>query len=379
MRITLRAPRLLLAGLIATTLFGTPPAQAAGFDPEGEAVDLVIALDVSGTMRELIDSTRVKIWEIVNDLAIAEPTPKLRVALVTYGNQTGSAATGWVRVETDLTDDLDLISERLFALKGRGANEYVGRVLQTGIQQLSWSSSPHALKFLFLAGNEAPDQDPYVRYQEMSELARQEGILVNAVFCGQAESEAAAGWKDMAILAEGNFASIDHNLPAVLVTTSVDAELVELGQLMNQTYVAFGENGKSTSKSRARQDKNARKEGLAVAAARAMTKASPVYFAHHDLVEAHDRGSVNVLSVADSELPRSLRAMTPEERLNFVQEMSDIRRELRSRIAELGFERRRAVAERMTLHSDASKAFDQVVRSTIRERAQEAGFYFPEG
>lgn len=358
------------------------PARAVAFVPEGEPIDLVIALDTSGTMRGLIDSARIRVWEIVNDLAIAEPTPQLRVALVTYGNQAGTQASGWVRLEADLTDDLDLISERLFALRSRGANEYVGRVLQTSIERVSWSDSQHALKLLFVVGNEPPGQDPYVRYQDMSDLARREGIFLSSVFCGQPESEDASGWKEMAELAAGQFAAIDHNLPAMMLETPFDQELVELGDLMNETYVPYGTDGKSKRKNRSREDKNARKQGTPVAATRAVTKASPVYSSAGDLVAAYEDGTVDVLALEASELPRSMRSMPPEERLIFIQDMSEIRAELRERIAELSAERRRIVAERTAAGgrsgANGSLAFDQVVRSTIREHARRAGFSFPE-
>ena len=364
--------------IVAGLLIAAPRVASSSEPVAGDPIDLVIVLDVSGTMRTLADSARIKIWEIVNELAIAEPTPQLRVALVTYGNQNGSEANGWVRIDADLTEDLDLISERLFALRSRGANEYVGRAMQAALERLSWSESAGALQFLFLVGNEAPDQDPYVRYQEMSELARQRGILLSAVFCGQAESPEAQAWKDMATLAEGQFASIDHRLEAVMTSTAVDGQLVELGELMNQTYVPYTESGKARNKDRAREDKNARKRGTPVAATRAMTKASPVYSSEGDLVTAHDQGLVDVLTLDAAGLPRSLRTMTAEERLLLVQEMSEIRRELRDRIAALGAERRRIVKGESASPHQAGRAFDDVLRKTIRERAQEAGFQFPE-
>ena len=37
-------------------------------------------------MSGLINAARQNIWAIVNDLALAKPTPKLRIALLTFGN-----------------------------------------------------------------------------------------------------------------------------------------------------------------------------------------------------------------------------------------------------------------------------------------------------
>ena len=90
-----------------TTLFAAAAVLLAPQEPERvviptvqpaetRAVDLAICLDTSGSMQGLIDSARQGIWAIVNDLALAQPTPKLRVALLTYGNNGHSPESGWV-------------------------------------------------------------------------------------------------------------------------------------------------------------------------------------------------------------------------------------------------------------------------------------------
>jgi hypothetical protein len=102
-------------------------------------IDLVVCLDTSGSMRGLLDSARQSIWSIVNDLALAEPAPLLRVALLTYGNNGHDKANGWVKLESGFTQDLDLISERLFSQTLNGGTELVGRVLRP-----RWSGSSGA-------------------------------------------------------------------------------------------------------------------------------------------------------------------------------------------------------------------------------------------
>ena len=88
-------------------------------------IELAICLDTSGSMDGLINSVRQKLWTIVNDLAKAEPTPTLRVALLSYGNDGHNAENGWVNVETPFTEDLDIVSQMLFALttNGNGRDE----------------------------------------------------------------------------------------------------------------------------------------------------------------------------------------------------------------------------------------------------------------
>ena len=74
-----------------------PEVQAQGRAVAAEArrpVDLVICLDTSGSMEQLIDSVRGRIWDIVTELSFLQPTPHLRVGLLTYGTPSTSTAEG---------------------------------------------------------------------------------------------------------------------------------------------------------------------------------------------------------------------------------------------------------------------------------------------
>jgi Mg-chelatase subunit ChlD len=121
-----------------------------------QSIELVICLDTSGSMSGLIDAARAKIWDIVSDLATAKPQPKLRVALLTFGNDGLNPENGWTNVETDLTEDLDSVSQKLFALSTNGGTELVGRVIAKATNSLHWNSD--SLKILVVAGNEFAHQ-----------------------------------------------------------------------------------------------------------------------------------------------------------------------------------------------------------------------------
>ena len=205
----------------------TVPDPSSGPDPPWEAIDVAIALDVSDSMKTLIDATRLSLWDIVHDLTLLKPTPTLRVALLTYGHATGDPNSGWVRLETDLTQDLDVVSERLFALTSKGSVEYVGRVLQFA-DQLDWHPGDNALKLVVLAGNESAHQDDEVPLSEVCSTLVTRGIMVNSIYCGPAGDEIAPGWQEVARLADGQFASIDHNHGTLIVETPFDARLSEL-------------------------------------------------------------------------------------------------------------------------------------------------------
>ena len=119
--------------LLALSLFGTAPARAADAVP---TIDVVICLDVSGSMEGLIGSAKTRLWDVVNDLARVKPTPNLRVALYSYGSNEYEKETGWVRREVDLTTDLDAIAQRLNRLKTPA------RPAPPKIQDGSWPRKP---------------------------------------------------------------------------------------------------------------------------------------------------------------------------------------------------------------------------------------------
>jgi hypothetical protein len=343
-----------------------------------EVIDLAIALDTSGSMTPLIEAARLKLWEIVNELTLMRPTPTLRVALITYGNSKNDPKAGWVRVETDLTENLDLVSERLFELTSEGGQEYVGRVLQVAFEGLSWTPSEEALKMIFVAGNEKADQDPEVRLDDMSDIARREGIFVNAVYCGNAQAEDAESWQELAELAEGQFATIRHGgRPAV--ETPYDEELARLSETINTTYIPLGEEGRKRQETQAAQDKNAKKLSTSAAASRAQTKTSRTYSAAWDLVDAVETEKVDLYEMDESELPEKLQKMSLDEREIYLQDMQVRRDELREQIRELSAQRKQYIAQQIEEQGlDTSQEFDVVILKAVQSKAEDKGFQKPE-
>src|SRR5438094_529818 len=141
-------------------------------------IDLVICLDVSGSMNGLIDSAKIKLWDIVNEMARLKPTPDLRVGLYSYGHTTYPADKGWVRKDLDLTTDLDDVYKALNALTINGGEEYVARVTRDALQDQKWSTEVGALKLIFVCGNEPANQDKQVSLDDVAARAKKDGDVV---------------------------------------------------------------------------------------------------------------------------------------------------------------------------------------------------------
>jgi hypothetical protein len=349
------------------------PIQAA---PEPGTIDMAICLDTSGSMSGLIDAAKQKLWAIVNELAAARPTPKLRVALLTFGNNGHDPEDGWVRIESGLTEDLDLISQKLFALTTNGGTEYVGRVLQYA-DQLAWHPSDKALKLVVVAGNESADQDREVPFRVMCKSLVSRGIMIDSIYCGPTTDDIAPAWMEVAKLADGQFSAIDHEQGTLVIASPYDDQLAVLSAALNETYIPFGAAGARGYANQSAQDANAAGLNSAAAASRARTKSQGLYHCSWDLVDACTSGQVVLADVPVKDLPDSMQAMTAEGRSAYVQMRIDQRAEIKRQIAELSARRKAFVQEEITRQSlDASKSFDDAIRRAVRDKATGKGFSF---
>lgn len=347
--------------------------------PAPAAVDLAICLDTSGSMDGLIESAKVKLWEIVNDLAMAKPTPKLRVALLTYGNNGHDAENGWVSIDAPLTDDLDAISQKLFALRTNGGTELVGRVVRSANERLDWSGSPDALKLIVVAGNESADQDQQFSFRDVCRATIARGVMVNSIYCGNPADEIAPGWREVATLADGHFAAIDHSSGVIVISTPFDDDLARLSADINTTYIPYGAHGETASHNQQEQDLNASKVNTAVAAQRCVTKGGSMYWnSSWDLVDACKQADFKLEDVKAEELPEAMRSMTIEQRREHVKQMETRRAEIQTAIADLGVKRQQFVDAEMkkSVEAGAAESFDSAIRKAIREQAQAKGFTF---
>jgi len=345
--------------------------------PTTKTVDLVIALDVSGSMDGLIDSARQRLWDVVNELGRAQPQPKLRVALVTYGASDYDAQSGYVKVNQPFTTNLDLLNQQLFSLTTNGGTELVARAIHTSLEKLQWSAED-GVKIVFVAGNESAEQDPLYSLSQVSALAKQKGVVVNTLFCGSADDQIAQGWMSAAQMGGGMSASIDQHAAAVAaIATPMDTKLLEVNETLNQTYIAYGDKGRESRANQSAQDANAASMSAPNIASRVVAKASGLYRnAEWDLVDALEEGR-KLSEIKDESLPEPMREMDAQERENFVEEKARKRAELKQEIAELDRERQDYISEQKAQQTESvNLGLDEALKDGIRKVAKEQGLAF---
>ncbi len=343
------------------------------------AVDVAILLDTSNSMDGLIDQAKRQLWTIVNEFAAAKRhgmTPTLRVALFEYGNTNLPASEGYIRQVVPLTDDLDALSEALFALTTNGGDEYCGQVIDEAVKRLDWTGEPNAYKAIFIAGNEPFTQGP-VDYTQSCAYAIQHGVIVNTIHCGDYRTGIEGMWQHGAQLAEGSYLNINQDQAVVHIDAPQDAELIQLNLQLNSTYLWYGEEGKAAGARQEEQDSNAMSLGRGNLVQRAASKSSAVYSnSRSDLVDAVKNEAVALDELDAADLPEPMKTMTEEQREHYVQEQSAKRAEVQAKIQALTAERETYVAgERKRLAEEGDdETLGAVIVRSVREQLDEVGF-----
>lgn len=366
----------LAASVLLATARATPPPPA----DDKPLVQLAILLDTSSSMDGLIAQAKTQLWQIVNEFIAAKQdgqTPRVQVALYEYGNSGLVAEKGWVRQVAPLTDDLDKISESLFALKTGGGDEYCGWVIRDAVRDLAWDRSSKTYKAVFIAGNEPFTQGP-VPYAESCKTAIERGIVVNTIHCGDEREGIGSKWLDGAKLADGKFMTISTNAQIARIDAPQDKTIAELNAKLNKTYIAYGRVGAAGKARQEAQDFNAASAPApaAVTAARVKTKASANYSnSTWDVLDAVKEKKLDLVKVKESELPEELRNLAPGQRVEYVTTKQKERDELQGQLRKLTDERDRFVAAKQK-EQGKDQRLDQAVTTAVREQAAKKAFVF---
>ena len=367
--------------IVATTVGFSPFANAKIFHGKPKPkIQLAILLDTSSSMNGLINQARNQLWQVVNEFSKAEKNgvkPALEVAVYEYGNSRLSSHTGYIRQVAGLTTELDEVSEALFSLTTSGGSEYCGYVIKTAVKQLKWSKSDGDIKAIFIAGNEPFTQGP-VYFGEAIALAKNKGIVINTIHAGNVHQGANTGWKDGALLAGGEYMSIDHNHRVTHYNAPQDDEILRLNQQLNHTYIPYGANGHARHERQTMQDKKSKEISAGLLSKRARAKASSMYDnSRWDLVDAITKGKVKLENVSESELPVKLRKMTKDKRETYIKEKIEARAKIKTKIVELTKKRDKFVAKKRKEEAKPSVAtVNEAVTSAIQKQGKSKNYKF---
>jgi len=364
---------LLASGLVSAAWAAEGRAPAA--ETSVPKIQVAILLDNSGSMGGLINQARAQLWKFINEFATTRKggkIPEVQVALYTYGTPPPKQI-------VPLTDDLDLVSEKLFAVRINGGHEYCGQVIRDATENLKWSENLSDLKIIFIAGNEPFTQGP-VDYRKACKAAIAKGIIVNTIHCGSDSAGISGKWKDGALLADGSYMCINQNKRVPHIAAPQDREIAKLSADLNGTYIPYGTAGAAGHQRQSAQDANAANLAPGVAVQRAIAKANAQYRNRRwDLVDAVKDGTIKIEEVKEDQLSEKMRTMSVEERRVFVETHRARRGRIQKQINDLNAQRKKYVAEQMKKLADKGEStLDAAMIKTLRAQAARRNFKFEE-
>lgn len=341
-------------------------------------IQVALLLDTSNSMDGLIDQAKSRLWNIVNTLTTLKyngKAPQVEIALYEYGND-GLRDENYIRQVTPLTQDLDLVSEKLFALRTNGGSEYCGAVIRDASMNLKWDDNNQSMKLIYIAGNEPFDQGK-ISYKEVIPTAKRKNIYTNTIFCGSRDEGIQTFWQNGASLGDGKYFNIDSDQKVIYIETPYDVRISECNTKLNDTYIYYGSHGSEFKNKQMLQDKNAEVQSVSNAVERTVAKSKKNAYKndHWDLVDRAEK-DVNFMSgVKVEELPAELKGKSKEEIKKAVAEKSAEREKIQKEIEVLSKKRQDFIDAEMKKRGN-SEADDlgKAIERSVLEQAKKNGY-----
>lgn len=341
-------------------------------------IQVALLLDTSNSMDGLIDQAKSRLWNIVNTLTTLKyngKAPQVEIALYEYGND-GLKDENYIRQVTPLTQDLDLVSEKLFALRTNGGSEYCGAVIRDASMNLNWDGNEKSMKLIYIAGNEAFNQGK-INYKEVISKAKSKNIYVNTIFCGSRDEGIETFWQNGASLGDGKFFNIDSDRKVIYIETPYDVKISQYNSKLNDTYISYGSRGSEMKSKQTTQDSNAEMQSASNAVERAVSKSKKNAYKndHWDLVDKVEKDKSYISSIKEEELPSELKGKSKEEIKKIVTQKSADREKIQREIEVLAKKRQDFIdAETKKRGSSEGDDLGKAIEKSILELGKKNGY-----
>jgi hypothetical protein len=343
-------------------------------DKDNPRIQVAILLDVSGSMDGLIEQAKTQLWSMVETLGKAScngKKPNIEIALYEYGRPENGATNNFIKLISPFTTDLDELSAKLFQLHTGGGDEYCGAVMLQSLKGLAWDANPNNYKVIFIAGNESFRQGS-ISYTEACVLAKQKGVIINTIYCGDKQSGIAEFWNMNGECNSGTYSNIDQNQKMEDIKAPQDSMIYVLNNKLNGSYVTYNSYGKRKIELQSSMDQANASVGYGIAAKRAVVKASPSTYKNNswDLVDAYNSDSTVIDKVDKKYLPAEVQNKSTEEVKRYVQQKNAERAAVQKQINALATEREKYIANvRKATAKSQQQDLENAVQMTLKSQA----------
>lgn len=337
-------------------------------EPARPQVDVVFALDTTGSMAGLLAGAKRKIWSIANQLLSGEPKPDVRIGLVGYRDLGDT----YVTKRFALSENMDEVYLHLSQFRAQGGGdtpEHVNLALADAIRRMQWREGKNVLRLIFLVGDAPPHEGRQGLYSsELSREAVRKGITINTVRCGS-QDDTELVWRRIASATGGEYTSVAQDGGMIAVRTEYDDRLAALNARLSRTLIPIGSSGERAEAER-RARINASMDGWAQAES-AKFRARSGKLDSSDVATALAKGR-RVEDLRDEELPAPLAAMPRPARQAYVSSVLAERAALKAEIDKLARERDAVLKAKRP----ATAGMDDAVGGALKKQGARAGIAY---
>ena len=335
----------------------TPPPPPAS----GHRIDVVFAVDTTGSMGGLLEGAKRTVWSIASHIKDIDQQADLHVGLVAYRD----LGDDYVTKDFALTGDLDAMFAELssyYAGGGGDTPEDVDAALYDAVHKMQWRDG--AKKMIFLVGDAPPASRGEVpHFDDTVKVAAEKQIVINAIRCGD-DTDTAQAWQRIAMIGHGEFSTIRQDGGVQQIATPYDDKLAELGRKVDETTVVYGD---------ARVHAAYEGKMAVAAAAPAPAKADRAAYiakggggapAPEDIVGAVASGSASVDTIDTTKLPTAYQGKSKAELAKDLAQKAEERAAAQKELADVAKQR----DEYLKTHAGAGEGgFDTAVKTTLEK------------
>lgn len=352
-------------------------------DTTSPHIQLVFALDATGSMAGLIGAAKEKIWSIASSLSQSSPAPKLEIGMVFYRDKGDVFITKLIPLSTRLDDMYDKLMD-IQADNGGDQPESVNQGLYEAVNKIEWSQNSKTVKNLFLVGDCPPHMDysDDVKYYETCKDAHKKGIIINTILMGN-NSEARLIWQEIARCGEGEYLEMNMNANDFVVKSPYDKEIEDMQRKLDDQRLYYGDAANQTKnvskKMQAAKfyDLNNEATNSKRAECNMSSEVSKdAYYEQKELYNDLRKSKVKLADIKESEMPENLKKMTSAERKKYVEEQLALRNKLEKDLSELTKKRQDYIQKELVKMDSTTvkNSFNSTIYDKVQKEASKKGY-----
>jgi len=341
-------------------------------------MQVVFALDATGSMSGLISAAKNKIWSIVSSLTQTQTAPDIEVGLIFYRDR-GDA---FITKRIQLSDSMDMVYSELMQIRAQGGGdgpESVNQGLNEAVELFNWDKDTSTYKAVFLVG----DFEPHMDYQDdipyyiTCKTAKSKDIVLNTILMGN-NPVAQKIWNEIAACNDGAFVNVNMKANDIEVHTPYDSGIAFISDQLDDLRYYYGKTEiKNTGKGYKEKGKSmAKASSSGVKAQRAeyntYYNSKKINVKQNELLS--DVASKNVLldSLKQSELPDEFKNISKDSLLIIVKQKTALRDSLQKRLTVEVVKRNNYIDTELSKRNkgEVEGSFNNIIFSNIQKQTQ---------